>query len=712
MKTAAFFLVLLLTAGCGSVDVSDSAGDDSDDGDTTPGKPAEEPEEEEEEEEQEEPGPEPEEPEPEPLFKDLGASDDHGDIEISFIANWDEDVHKNVTLSYRGGCNSGDFEQALISEDLSKTAGGENSTVWHSWDQEAGCSGMISFKLSVEEGGEVFSDVLDLYNQGRRSGFVNFEQYAQGVLPTQMDAYQEALDLLLPHPGTAFVAARIGDIYEVRGPGGWIAYTREQTNEGYVYEIVDGEGDNPIANQDPTSFNTYEDELAWGSNPLGTSIPDHDYEADDPRLSFIEPEDDVYPFGYERIAAFFDNPNAPDLYVNPRSYTHAGSGNIGTHGSLNMVQSRAPLLIMGKGVKRGVVLEEPVRTVDIAPTVAALLGFPRIKGVDHRGIRSAFNYLKWQDGKPIESILTGEVAKHAIIVISDGLNKTQLDYLMNQETSATSAFRRMKNHGVYGRYGTISNFPSNTWPGHNEVGSGLYSGHHGILDNAYYLRNLREKVSFAGQLIFGAVDSSYFEPIEPPGGETLHQAVKRVFGTWEEGSDEGGYTMSVFSPSVEGADTSDLKAKDRSGKIIDWSTLTAAAGTLTPNIPPWMSYKALGTQQAEALLMEQIRIIFGSGPNPVPNYAIINFMTSDTAGHDKGPHHEIMGLVVEHMNHNMNLLFNWLAGWEIMDDTVIIFTADHGMQLGDPPRGANPLNALESASFEYHSDTNYSIYFK
>jgi hypothetical protein len=53
---------------------------------------------------------------------------------------------------------------------------------------------------------------------------------------------------------------------------------------------------------------------------------------------------------------------------------------------------------------------EVARQVDIAPTVARILGMPGTLGIDKRGIRSYFVHLVWQDGHVLESALDGETA--------------------------------------------------------------------------------------------------------------------------------------------------------------------------------------------------------------------------------------------------------------------------------------------------------------
>ena len=49
-------------------------------------------------------------------------------------------------------------------------------------------------------------------------------------------------------------------------------------------------------------------------------------------------------------------------------------GHRGEHGSLGIVQARAPFVIAGKGVRNDGIVPRAGRLVDVAPTVAELLG--------------------------------------------------------------------------------------------------------------------------------------------------------------------------------------------------------------------------------------------------------------------------------------------------------------------------------------------------
>src|SRR5438093_8695629 len=143
---------------------------------------------------------------------------------------------------------------------------------------------------------------------------------------------------------------------------------------GYGYRVIEQVGESPIADQDPTAVSTKAEELEAAAKS--------GFSGADMAKPFIEPEHMSYPLAYERIAQLFDSPNAPDIAISPKSYAFGRQA--GQHGTLDVVQSRAPLVFSGPGVKSGVT-DALCSQVDIAPTLAKLLGLPLIDGMDSAG---------------------------------------------------------------------------------------------------------------------------------------------------------------------------------------------------------------------------------------------------------------------------------------------------------------------------------------
>ncbi|MDP3768469.1 MAG: hypothetical protein Q8S13_10680, partial [Dehalococcoidia bacterium] len=218
----------------------------------------------------------------------------------------------------------------------------------------------------------------------------------QGLDANQQESGAKAIYLLLNDavvgPQTDFVATYQDGAYEVWAKRGMVRFQRSYGGDGrYAYHVIETTGANPVERQDAHAVSTIDEELE-AARRSGNAT-------DDPSQAFIEPDELTYPLAYERIAQLFDSPNAPDLVVNPKSYAFGRQP--GQHGTLDVVQSRAPLVFSGPGVRPGR-SDTHAAAVDIAPTICRLMGFPEIEGTDASGRRSSSVYLRRQDGKPIE----------------------------------------------------------------------------------------------------------------------------------------------------------------------------------------------------------------------------------------------------------------------------------------------------------------------
>lgn len=625
------------------------------------------------------------------------------DIDVTFNLDLEDGETRDVVLQYDGGCSSGTWTGAIAGGQLEGLEDGDHLITWYSWEQEAGCSGPTALKIVTNTGESDERDGLELDNTGDHSGFVEIPQEEQGVNDDEADWYAQVVDALVEAPSVDFVATRIGSTYEVHAARGSVYFERTPTNTGYEYDVVEVFGENPIANQDPTQIPTLAQELAYGENPNNATASSLGYDSGDPRLSFIEPANDIYPFGYRRIAAYFDHPDSADVMVNWAGFAHFDT-EPGEHGSLNLIQSRSPFVMWGAGVEPGV-KEIVARQPDIAPTVARLLGAPITEGVDERGVYSRFVHLKWQDGGVLGEFLDGGVADQVIVIVSDGLTHTELLYRLGMYPESYPNLRRLLDEGAWSTYGSISNWPSVTYPGHNVIGSGIWSGHHGLVDNRYFLREEGELATPISDLLN---TGHYFNPVVEQ-GETLHMALHRAFGNWAD-DPAGIYTASIFDPSVVGANTADLEFRDDSGLItFPLDSLIPASGVPWPNVPIWET-TIWGEQYSEMMGMTELSVLLGSDVSPVPRYVIMNFPTTDGCGHAYGPHGDLMADVLGHIDENVGVLLQWLEGLGVLDTTAIFFTSDHGMQLADPTRSGHPLDALDAAGVSYVAGTGLGLY--
>ena len=85
-----------------------------------------------------------------------------------------------------------------------------------------------------------------------------------------------------------------------------------------------------------------------------------------PRVS----TDNAYPYAAQRILSLFGDPDrSPDVAVvhTPRHWFPDEGGHAGEHGSLDVIQSRAPLVLSGPGVGELGFVDDHARLVDVGP---------------------------------------------------------------------------------------------------------------------------------------------------------------------------------------------------------------------------------------------------------------------------------------------------------------------------------------------------------
>ena len=142
------------------------------------------------------------------------------------------------------------------------------------------------------------------------------------------------------------VSSPAPNLYEARSVDGAVRFRRRPTARGWDFEVEAVEGRHPLDDQDPTRFAPLSAEMA---------APQPDRRANS------------YPYAYEHVAQVFDHPCAPDLCV-IHTASHRQEDHRGEHGSIGVVQARAPFVLAGAGVRTDGVVDRHCRLVDVAPT--------------------------------------------------------------------------------------------------------------------------------------------------------------------------------------------------------------------------------------------------------------------------------------------------------------------------------------------------------
>ncbi len=489
----------------------------------------------------------------------------------------------------------------------------------------------------------------------------------QGLDPNQYESGDRTIAALLgdaPARDQVDLAITWRDgAYEVWARRGMIRFKRYVDDDSALhFEIIEQVGDNPIANQDPFAISTIDEEMA-ASAAGGHS-------SEDPNRAFLEPRTLTHPYAYERIAQLFDSPRAPDIAVSPKAYTYGIQP--GQHGALDVVQSRAPLIFSGPGVKRGR-HRIAARHVDIAPSIAHLMGFPKIDGA----------YLKRQDGRPLDELIDMESSarpRAVYMMLLDGLSHSELMHHLENNRAAIPNLARLIDAGAMLSHGSIVNFPSITWPSHSTIMTGAWCGHHDIVNPTYHERARRETVPVQG-MIFDT------ERFLNPNVETLYEAFKRVFGA-------DTITVSIHEPQGRGADHNVFE-KRVVGDKIRLKDLTI--GMMQDISPRWMADEKPAMHREEVVdirgMAQLINLLEHCGeraPENFPKFVAHEFVLTDGAGHDYGPHHEGLREALYRTDARIGKVLELLDARGMLDSTLFVVTSDHGMAAQDIALNANP----------------------
>jgi hypothetical protein len=481
-------------------------------------------------------------------------------------------------------------------------------------------------------------------------------------------AREQALDVLLdaalePIVDMVFLARDGG--YEARSADGWVTFRRSgQGPDGY--EVTGTGGSDPLADRSTDRF-----------------APLH---AERARLHPTRREN-AYPFAFDHVAQLFDHPASPDLFVQ-HSAAHNWAdqgGHLGEHGSLGVVQARAPLVIAGAGVRAEGLVPSAARLVDVAPTLAALAGCAPLDD-DHP------TYLRGQDGRVLDEVLDpSRRPRHVIAALFDGTNANVL-YDMVRRGEAPNVARLLEMGIAFG-HGAIASLPTVTLANHTSIITGRHPGHHGILHNAWYDRRRGEQVITNSNATW---PTSMRHLVD--GVDSVHRAFHR---TWPDT-----FTASVNEPCDVGADYSTFDFFRRGDVPPIPRTPDGLPHTTERFVRPSKDYSwssvvdHMGTEQAVGILSGSYR----DTSYPLPRFLWVNFTLTDTAMHEGGPHSEVAAAGVRDSDARLGEVLAAAERAGIFDDTAFVLVADHGMEETDPEVRGDWDVALRAAGLVFRDE--------
>ena len=483
-------------------------------------------------------------------------------------------------------------------------------------------------------------------------------------------AREAALGVLLSdelEPIVELVAMADGpDTYEVAAHDGRVRFRREP--DGFAVEAVDGR--DPIADQSTDRFVGLDAERA-GRHPTRTT--------------------NSYPYAFEMVAQLFDHPSAPDLCVvhtAAHNWEDQG-GHRGEHGSLDVVQARAPFVLGGAGVRRLGLVPRACRLVDVAPTVLALLG------AEPSG--DGGTYLRRQDGDALVDLLDPSAGppKHVVGFLFDGANPNVL-YDLAARGEAPNVARLMA-LGTTFEHGAMASLPTVTLANHTGILTGCFPGHHGVLHNAWVDR------ATGAQVVTNSA-STWPTSMQwlDPAVDTIHSAVKRLR--------PGSVTVSINEPCDAYADYSTFDLVRR-GEALDRPPGPDELPLATERfVRPVKEYR--WSSRTDHTAVDQFTGLWSGryrGADwPRPTFAWVNFTLTDAAFHEGGPDSEIAIASVHDTDARLGRVLDAVERSGVWDETAFFLVADHGMELTDPTVRGDWGVSLRAAGIE-HRDEGYGF---
>ncbi len=470
-----------------------------------------------------------------------------------------------------------------------------------------------------------------------------------------------------------------GDRYRAAAVDGSVEFVRRTEGVRYRYEVAAVEGRHPLERQD---------DAAW--------IGPADERLSAERAGHPDRRTNSYPHAFDSIAQFFDGQHAPELMV-LHTAAHRSDGNLGQHGSLGAVQARAPFIAAGAGIRALGSLDRSTRVVDLAPTIAAVLGFdPHPAGIGPTGAPRSDALLARQDGDPVAEVLDGTVADHVLVVLLDGCNANLL--LEVVEAGDAPAIASLIERGVHLRHGMFSSLPTATLANHTTAVTGAHPGHSGVLHNTWLDRRDGSTPDLLSmEQMFWSAD--HLEP----GVETLFDALER--------NRPGATSSATFEFCDRGATFSSFGLV-RAGSGDALPELDDVTHLHRPSAEASAAYRFMST--VDHLSVEHTIAQWDAGQRDagqweagqrdgarLPTLSWVSLAVTDEAGHESGPHGELARHAVIDSDARIADLLAAVDAAGATDRTAVFVIADHGMEQSDPDLDATWDDALAATGVEH-----------
>jgi arylsulfatase A-like enzyme len=469
--------------------------------------------------------------------------------------------------------------------------------------------------------------------------------------------------------------------YEAAAVDGRVRFRRTDTETGWSFTEEAVEGRNPLGDQATDRFSPLHSERA-------APYPDRTQTS--------------YPFAYEMVAQVFDHPAAPDvicMHTAAHNWEDHG-GERGEHGSMGVVQARAPFIVAGAGVRALGRVPRACRLVDVAPTVLAIMGgAPHPDGVGLNGRPRADALLRRQDGEVLDELVDerGPRPDHVVGFLFDGCNPNVLHDAVDRGDAPNVA--RLIEMGTSFEHGAMSSMPTVTLANHTGILTGCHPGHHGVLNNAWFDRATGEQVITNSPATWPWAMASLSADVE-----TMYQAVKR---TWPDA-----FTLAANEPCDTGADFGTFHIL-RDGRLPERPPSAEELPFSTERfVRPEKKYRT--ASRIDHTGLEIALGVWGDGYQgtvyPRPRFTWVNFSLTDAAFHQGGPYSDIARASIRDTDARLGEVLAAIERAGVFDRTAFFLVADHGMEESNPDVTGDWGPALDATGIPYRDEAYMWIY--
>lgn len=212
---------------------------------------------------------------------------------------------------------------------------------------------------------------------------------------------------------------------------------------------------------------------------------------------------------------------------------------------------------------------------------------------------------------------------HVLLVSFDGFRH---DYVEKYDAKNFKAFIRKGSSAK----GLIPSFPSKTFPNHYSIVTGLYPGHHGLVDNNFYDRDTRVFYTSKNKKV--VTDSIYHGGI-PIWKLAKNNGLKTASFFWV------GSEVKKSEPDYFFAYNDKIADRQRVAQVLEWLALPA---------------------------LER------------PRFTALYFSITDDVGHQHGPESDEIHKAVQHADSILGMLMKGIERLPIQVNVVLV--SDHGMK--------------------------------